>query len=102
MDSSIIIKVNVYSSSKITCFNITEVDSSSDSFTNIERKTNPILMKEIFHGALITVNGTEIMFHLKGLNSVGSCKLNVTICNSFGQSSLVVDAKYVGMFKAYI
>lgn len=98
IDSSVKIKVNVYSSSKLKCFNITEVDSTSVISTEVE--THPVLIKESVHGAIVTLNGTEIIFTLKELNSGGSRLFNITVCNNFGMSSFVVHLKlYSGMFK---
>ncbi|CAC5424851.1 unnamed protein product [Mytilus coruscus] len=90
-ESAITIIIDVYSSSKITCHHITEVSSIS-SAKDMDVAINPILIKEIFHGANITLNGTEIVFVLNGLNAGGFHSFNVTVCNIHGQSSFVVNS----------
>lgn len=68
------------------------------SLTNIDVKTNFILLQENYYDANVTVNGTEVIFILNGLNFHGSHQFNVTVCNSYGQSSFVVELKSAGMF----
>ncbi|CAC5424852.1 unnamed protein product [Mytilus coruscus] len=94
-ESAIKLKVNVYSSSQITCHNITEVGSVSLTKT-IGVTTRHILIKETFHGAIVTLNGTEIAFVLNGLNAGELHSFNVTVCNIYGQCSFVIKSKYFG------
>lgn len=94
MESSVEIIVNVYSSSEIKCHNITEIGSLSVPPRDVYVNKRPILLKENFYNAIITLNGTEIIFVLYGLNSHGYRKFNVTMCNSYGQSSFVVDGLF--------
>lgn len=92
------IKVFVYSSSAINCYNITTIGSVLASSKNIDVKKNIIHIQENYYGANVTVNGTEITFILNGLNFHGSRQFNVTVCNSYGHSSFVVELKSTGMF----
>ncbi|CAC5417636.1 unnamed protein product [Mytilus coruscus] len=94
--SEIEIKVKVYNSSVITCHNITDVGSMPFIPNDIDVKINPVQMKEKFHDASVTVNGTELFFVLRGESLSGSRKFNVTLCNSHGQSSFVVDSNLLG------
>lgn len=94
MESSIEIKVNVYSAPEIKCHNITEIGSLSVPPRHVDVNKRSILLNENFYNATITLNGTEIIFVLYGLNSHGYRKFNVTICNSYGQSSFVVDGLF--------
>lgn len=84
--------MKVYSSSTITCHNITEVGSLSVKVQYIKVRTNHVLLKERFHDAIVTVNGIEVIFVVNGLNVHGSRKFNVTVCNSYGQSSFIVES----------
>lgn len=95
MESSVAIKVNVYSPFEIKCLNMTEIASKSVPLNDIYVNNRSVHLKENFYNATITLNATEIIFVLHGLNSRGYSKFNVTVCNSYGQSSFVV----VGMFK---
>lgn len=95
MESSVKIKVNVYSSSEIKLLNMTDIGSKSVPLKDIDVNKRPIFLRENFYNATITLNATEINFVLHGLNSRGYRKFNVTVCNSYGQSSFVV----VGMCK---
>ncbi|XP_052079676.1 uncharacterized protein LOC127717859 isoform X2 [Mytilus californianus] len=92
-ESAIKLKVNVYSSSQITCHDITEVGSISLT-KKIGVTTRHILIKETFHGAIVTLNGTEIVFVLNGLNAGGLHSFNVTVCNIYGQCSIVLKSEY--------
>ncbi|CAC5411923.1 unnamed protein product [Mytilus coruscus] len=92
IEASVEIKVKVYSSSTIICHNITEVGSMSVKLQYMKVRTNHVLLKEIFYDAIVTVNGSEIIFVLNGLNLHGSRKFNVTVCNSYGQSSFIVES----------
>lgn len=95
------IKVKVYSPSKIICNDITEVDSMLILQQDIEVREERILIKESFHDAVVTVDGIEITFVLYRLTTGGSRKFNVTVCNSYGQSSFVVVLKPFGMYIYY-
>ncbi|CAG2239376.1 unnamed protein product [Mytilus edulis] len=87
------VKVNVYSTSAIKCYNLTEISSKSLTLSDIDVEINSILLRESFHDAFITVNGTEISFVLKELNDHGPRTFNVTVCNSYGQESFVIHSK---------
>lgn len=97
-DSDIKIKINVYSPSEIKCHNITEVDSMSVIFRHTEVEINYVLLKESFHGTIITVNSTEVIFVLHGIKSSRFRKFNVTLCNIYGQNSLIVESNPLGIF----
>lgn len=94
-ESSIKLKVNVYSSSKITCHDITEVDGTPLS-KEIGVTTRPVLIKETFHDTNVTLNGTEIVFVLNGLNAVELHSFKITMCNNYGRSSFVINSKHFG------
>lgn len=89
--SAVEIKIHVYSLSEIKCLNMTEVNSVSTPLNVINVTIRHVLLKENFFDATITLNGTEIIFVLHGLNFHGSRKFNVTVCNSYGPSSFVVE-----------
>lgn len=91
MESTVEIKINVYSLSVIKCHIMTEVNSISTPLSDVHVKIRHVLLKENFYDATITINGTEIIFVLHGLNFHGSRKFNVTVCNSYGPSSFVVE-----------
>lgn len=88
------IKVKVYSSSEITCHKITEICGIS--FIEIGVTTRPVLFKESFHGTIVTLNGTEIVFVLNVLNAVEIHSFNITVCNIYGRSSFVINSKHFG------
>lgn len=92
------VKIYVYSSSAIKCYNLTEISSKASKPKDIDVKINSILLRESFHDALITVNGTEISFVWNALNDHGPAKFNVTVCNRYGQDSFVILTKPTGMF----
>ncbi|VDI64121.1 Hypothetical predicted protein [Mytilus galloprovincialis] len=93
-ESSIKLTVNVYSSSKITCHDITEVDGTPLP-KEIGVTTRPVLIKETFHDTNVTLNGTEIVFVLNGLNAVEFHSFNITMCNNYGRSSFVINSKHL-------
>lgn len=101
-ESAVEIKIKVYSPSKITCHNITEVDSMFVLQQDIKVRTERILIKESFHDAVVTVNGIEITFVLYRTITCGYRKFNVTVCNNYGQSSFIVVLKPFGMFTYFI
>lgn len=95
-ESEIKIRVNLYSSYQITCHDITEVGGTSLT-REVDVKLRPVRIKEMFHGAIVTLNGTEIIFVLNGLNADRFHSYNITVCNIYGQSSVVISSKSIGM-----
>lgn len=95
-ESAVTIKINVYSPLEIICHNITEVDGMSVRQQDMKVRMEHILIKESFYNAIVTVNGIEIIFILHGLSSSESHELNVTVCNSYGQSSFIVNSEPFG------
>lgn len=96
IDTVVEIKVKIYSSSLITCHNIT-VGNMLIRLQDMKVRMQHILIKEHFHDAIVTVKGFEIIFALLGLNFRRSLEFNVTVCNTYGESSLIVNS--VGKFE---
>ncbi|CAG2201490.1 unnamed protein product [Mytilus edulis] len=97
-ESEIKIRVNLYSSYQITCHDITEVGGTSLT-REVDVKLRSVRIKEMFHGAIVTLNGTEIIFVLNGLNADRFHLYNITVCNIYGQSSVVISSKSIGYTK---
>lgn len=95
-DAPVQLKVKVSSSTDIICHNITEVGNPSFRQQDMEVRLEPILIKESSHGVNVTVKGIDIIFVLHKPHFRGSSSYNITVCNSYGHSSIVVNSKQVG------